>query len=79
MKLKPHVGASELEKLKAGAANMIGKIPGLQSIEMNKPHPSTAHRSQGFNYALVAVFDNAETIKVFAEHPVHLEYVSTSR
>ncbi|KAK4940588.1 hypothetical protein LTR10_019347 [Elasticomyces elasticus] len=73
MKFKPHVGDAEIEKLKAGAANMVGKIPGLQSVELNKPHPSTAHRSQGFDFGLVAVFDKAETIKVFADHPVHLQ------
>ncbi|KIV84422.1 hypothetical protein, variant [Exophiala sideris] len=73
MKFKPHVGDAEIEKLKAGAANMVGKIPGLQSVELNKPHPSTAHRSQGFDFGLVAVFDEAETIKVFADHPVHLQ------
>ncbi|KAK5468646.1 hypothetical protein LTR20_002992 [Exophiala xenobiotica] len=52
---------------------MVGKIPGLLSLESNIPHHSTAHRGQGFNMGLVAVLEKADDIKVDAEHPAHIE------
>lgn len=54
---------------------MVGKIPGLQKLDLNPPDPSTAHRSQGFDMGLVAILDKPETIKSYAEHPEHLKYV----
>lgn len=55
---------------------MVGQIPGLLKLEVNKPLPSTAHRGQGFDMGLVAILEKADDVKVYAEHPVHLEYVA---
>ena len=52
---------------------MVGKVPGLQRLDVNSPHPSTANRSMGYDMGLVAVLDKPETIKVYAEHPEHLK------
>ncbi|KIW37910.1 uncharacterized protein PV06_09889 [Exophiala oligosperma] len=41
-------------------------------MESNTPHPSTAHRGQGFNMGLVATLEKADDIKVYADHPAHL-------
>ncbi|KIW37909.1 uncharacterized protein PV06_09888 [Exophiala oligosperma] len=51
---------------------MVGKVPGLIKMESNTPHPSTAHRGQGFNMGLVATLEKADDIKVYADHPAHL-------
>lgn len=56
---------------------MVGKIPGLRKLDVNTPLPSTAARGQGFNMGLVAILDKADDVKVYAEHPAHLEYVTT--
>lgn len=58
------------------AKGMVGKVPGLRKLEANTPHISTAHRGQGFNMGIVAILDKGEDIKVYAEHPAHLEYVN---
>lgn len=53
---------------------MVGQVPGLTKLEVNTPLASTAHRGQGFNMGLVAVLEKADDVKVYAEHPAHLEY-----
>ncbi|KAE8446580.1 hypothetical protein EG329_011773 [Mollisiaceae sp. DMI_Dod_QoI] len=70
-KLKPNISPSLLSEFKATALAMVGKVPGLQRIDLGPPHPSTAHRSLGFDMGLVAVLDKPETIKIYAEHPEH--------
>jgi hypothetical protein len=55
---------------------MVGQIPGLLKLEVNKPLSSTAHRGQGFDMGLVAILEKADDVKVYAEHPAHLEYVA---
>ncbi|OAG39982.1 hypothetical protein AYO21_05855 [Fonsecaea monophora] len=72
-KLKPGVTPVQLSNLGVKARAMVGQVPGLRKLEVNTPLPSTAHRSQGFNCGLVAILDKAEDVKVYAEHPAHLE------
>ena len=66
---------SQISEFVTVAKGMVGKVPGLRKLEANTPHISTAHRGQGFNMGIVAVLDKGEDIKVYAEHPAHLEYV----
>ncbi|OAP60692.1 hypothetical protein AYL99_05694 [Fonsecaea erecta] len=72
-KLKPGVTGAQVAAWGAQAKAMVGQIPGLRKLEINTPLPSTAHRGQGFNCGLVAILDKAEDVKVYAEHPAHLE------
>ncbi|KAF2757704.1 hypothetical protein EJ05DRAFT_476918 [Pseudovirgaria hyperparasitica] len=78
-KRKPEVSDGQIATWKAAASGMVGRIPGLHSLKVGPPHASTAHRSQGFNVAVIAVLDGADTIKVYAEHPVHLELLKMGR
>ena len=68
----------QVSEFVGAAKSMVGKVPGLRSLEANTPHPSTAHRGQGFNMGLVAVLEKADDIKVYAEHPAHMECVASS-
>ncbi|KAL6251328.1 hypothetical protein RBB50_001536 [Rhinocladiella similis] len=72
-KLKPGVTPTQITEFVTAAKSMVGKIPGLLKLESNTPHPSTAHRGQGFNMGLVATLEKADDIKVYADHPAHLE------
>ena len=74
-KLKPGVTPAQLSAWSAKAKAMVGQVPGLTKLEVNTPLASTAHRGQGFNMGLVAVLEKADDVKVYAEHPAHLEYV----
>lgn len=72
-KLKPNIPADKLAAWTKAAQGMVGQIPGLQRIDLNPPHPISAARAQGFDMGLVAILDKPDTIKVYAEHPAHLE------
>ncbi|CZR60167.1 uncharacterized protein PAC_10063 [Phialocephala subalpina] len=72
-KLKPNINPSTLSELKMAVLDMVGKVPGLQRVDIGPPHSITAHRALGFDMALVAVLDKPETIKAYAEHPEHLK------
>ncbi|KIV78784.1 hypothetical protein PV11_06394 [Exophiala sideris] len=72
-KLKPGVTPGQISEFVTVAKGMVGKVPGLRKLEANTPHISTAHRGQGFNMGIVAILDKGEDIKVYAEHPAHLE------
>ena len=54
---------------------MVGKIPGLERIDLNVPDPISAARAKGYNMGLVAILDKPETITVYAQHPAHMVYV----
>ncbi|KAK5390287.1 hypothetical protein LTS13_000368 [Exophiala xenobiotica] len=75
-KLKQGITPGQISEFVGAAKSMVGKIPGLLSLESNIPHHSTAHRGQGFNMGLVAVLEKADDIKVDAEHPAHIECVA---
>lgn len=44
---------------------------GLIKLDVAPPLESTASRGKGFNLGLVAVLENPEDVKVYAEHPEH--------
>jgi hypothetical protein len=51
---------------------MVGKVPGLQSFEVNSPFPWSAHKSEGrFNMAVVAVLEKPEHVETYEVHPIH--------
>lgn len=44
----------------------LGQVPGLVSIEANKPLPISASRTKGYDMAVVAVLEGAEHIAGYA-------------
>ncbi|KAK5044928.1 hypothetical protein LTR84_010300 [Exophiala bonariae] len=72
-KLKPGVTEDQLSTWTKDAKALVGQIPGLSKLEINKPLPSTAHRGQGYDMALVSILEKADDVKVYAQHPAHLE------
>ena len=46
---------------------------GLIRLDIGSPLPISAARVKGFDCGLVAVLDKPDTVKVYAEHPAHLE------
>jgi hypothetical protein len=51
-------------------ANMEGKIPVLQHIEVGT---DVLHLERSYDIALITKFNTLEDIKVYDEHPLHLE------
>ncbi|CRG89741.1 hypothetical protein PISL3812_06780 [Talaromyces islandicus] len=63
-------GAASEDKLKelaTQAKGLIGTVPGLISLEANKPLASTAAAAQGYNAGLVAVLENEEALAGYTE------------
>ncbi|KAI1762143.1 stress responsive A/B barrel domain protein [Hypoxylon sp. FL1150] len=72
-KLNPGVTTEQSQEWQALLKDMVGKIPGLLSLEVNSPLALTAHRSLGFNLGVVSVLEKAEDLKGYATHPAHLK------
>ncbi|KAI1804793.1 hypothetical protein F4811DRAFT_260431 [Daldinia bambusicola] len=70
-RLKPTVTVETLEEFKSSARAMVSKVPGLIKLEINRPLPDTAYRSQGFNMGLVAILEKAEDLPGYTTHPAH--------
>lgn len=72
-KLKPDVADSQLSAWREEAKGLVGQIPGLLNIEVNRPLPITAERGQGFDFALVSTVESASDIPGYGAHPAHLK------
>ncbi|KAI6081916.1 hypothetical protein F4821DRAFT_248352 [Hypoxylon rubiginosum] len=72
IKFKPGVTAEQIKEWDALMKEMVGKIPGLISLEVNSPLASTAHRSQGFHRGMVSILEKTEDLNGYIAHPSHL-------
>ncbi|KAJ5904092.1 Dimeric alpha-beta barrel [Penicillium tannophilum] len=72
-RLKEGITPAQVETWAQVAKGMVGKIPGLVSLEANTPLPISLPRSKGFDMGIVAVLDKKETIAEYAVHPAHME------
>ncbi|KAL1997407.1 hypothetical protein VTN49DRAFT_847 [Thermomyces lanuginosus] len=72
-RLKEGVTQEQLAAWSAKAKAMVGKIPGLVSLETGPPLPISVPRAKGFDMGLVAVLEKKEDVEVYAGHPAHLE------
>ena len=65
--LKEGVDKAEAVKLIASVLEpLVGKIPGLLHLEVRQAF-------NGLDYALYSEFENQQTLKDYAVHPLHLE------
>ncbi|KAI2464408.1 fungal-specific transcription factor domain-containing protein [Annulohypoxylon bovei var. microspora] len=71
-RLKPGVTQEVLDEFATRAKGMVTQIPGLTKLDIGRPLPITAHRSNGFEMGLVAILEKQEDIAVYAAHPAHL-------
>ncbi|EPS25764.1 hypothetical protein PDE_00700 [Penicillium oxalicum 114-2] len=72
-RLKEGVTPAQLSAFSETAKGMVGKIPGLISLECGKPLPICLPRAHGFDMGLVAVLEKSDTVATYAIHPAHLE------
>ncbi|KAH8811117.1 hypothetical protein F5884DRAFT_266211 [Xylogone sp. PMI_703] len=56
------------------AENMGGKMPGLISINMNRPIKEISGRTQGYDLCLIAVFESKEKLMAAGSFPGHDDY-----
>ncbi|KAJ5677119.1 Dimeric alpha-beta barrel [Penicillium maclennaniae] len=72
-RLKPNVSQSQIAIMTQTAKEMVGKIPGLVSLQAGQPLSICIPRAQGYDMGLVAVLEKAEDVASYAVHPAHLE------
>ncbi|KAM0751009.1 hypothetical protein T439DRAFT_325167 [Meredithblackwellia eburnea MCA 4105] len=66
---------AQIAEYAAAARAMVGKIPGLVSLDVGPCLPGTLFRSQGFDFCLFGVLEKAEDLLVYAPHEAHQEVV----
>ncbi|KAL1955548.1 hypothetical protein VTO42DRAFT_8427 [Malbranchea cinnamomea] len=72
-RFKQGVTQAQVDHFTLLAKGMVGKIPGLLELKTGPPLDITAHRAKGFNMGIVAILEKPADVKVYAEHPAHLE------
>ncbi|KAF3392117.1 hypothetical protein DPV78_010372 [Talaromyces pinophilus] len=65
--LKPEVTDTQISEWSSMAKSQLGQVPGLISIEANKPLPVSVSRTKGYDMALVAVLEGPEFVEGYAK------------
>ncbi|WP_105566287.1 Dabb family protein [Microbacterium halophytorum] len=50
-------------------APLVGQVPGLKSIEVHTDELG----GDNFDFAIIAVMDDLEAVRVYGSHPAHVE------
>lgn len=73
--LKPEVTDTQISEWSSMAKSQLGQVPGLISIEANKPLPVSVSRTKGYDMALVAVLEGPEFVEGYAKFAAQSQYV----
>lgn len=68
MKFKPDVGTQEVDELEALLEGLPDTIDEIQSYDFGRDVLQT---ERSYDFALVSVFANPDTLKHYQEHPAH--------
>uniref|UniRef100_A0A093UTZ1 Stress-response A/B barrel domain-containing protein n=1 Tax=Talaromyces marneffei PM1 TaxID=1077442 RepID=A0A093UTZ1_TALMA len=66
--LKPEVTDTQIAEWSAMAKSQLGQVPGLLSIEANKPLPVSVSLTKGYDMALVAVLEGPEFVEGYSKY-----------
>jgi hypothetical protein len=67
---KPEVTSAEIDQSFAEMRSMIGRIPGLLSMESG-PYESSEGLNDGFTHGFIMSFDTAASRDAYLPHPEH--------
>jgi len=68
MKFKPEVSENEIDELEALLDGLPDKIDEIQSYDFGR---DVVRSERSYDFALVSVFANRDTLKHYQEHPAH--------
>ena len=68
MKFKPDVGQQEIDELEALLDALPDKIDEIQSYDFGR---DVIHSERSYDFALVSIFANLDTLKHYQVHPEH--------
>ncbi|OKL64374.1 hypothetical protein UA08_00763 [Talaromyces atroroseus] len=66
--LKPEVTDDQISEWSQMVKSQLGQVPGLISIEANKPLPVAVPRTKGYDMAVVAVLEGAEHVEGYTRY-----------
>ena len=66
----------DFEAFKNATADMVGKIPGLRKVWVGKLRLPATQVTRERTHGVAMEFDDEEALAVYADHPVHTEWVS---
>ncbi|EED21625.1 hypothetical protein TSTA_088610 [Talaromyces stipitatus ATCC 10500] len=64
--LKPSVTDTQITEWTQMVKTQLGQVPGLISIEVNRPLPISVSRTKGYDMALVAVLEGPEFVEGYS-------------
>jgi hypothetical protein len=70
MKFKPENKDANMQEARSRLRGMFGQIPGLRALEVGL-HGEPSERA--LDLALITRFDDFDGLRVYADHPVHVE------
>jgi len=68
MKFKPEVSGNEIDELEALLDGLPDQIDEIQSYDFGR---DIVHSERSYDFALVSVFANRDTLKHYQVHPAH--------
>ena len=68
MKFKPEVSAEEIDELEALMGRLPDRIDEIQSYDFGR---DVVRSDRSYDFALVSIFANLETLKHYQVHPEH--------
>lgn len=75
--LKKDAPANEADSLIADTQKLLGKIPSVREIKAGKPaEKATPISAKDYHVGLLVLFDDADGLHTYVDHPLHKEYVS---
>ncbi len=76
MKFKPEVTDADVDELEKMLDDLPNKIIEIQSYDFGR---DVVHGERSFDFALVSVFANLETLRQYQTHQAHLKVVQRLR
>lgn len=75
--LKKDAPKEEAKELVADTHALLGKIPTVRGIKAGPPSPQSTPKVAVTDYSvgLLVLFDDADGLKTYLDHPLHLKYV----
>ena len=76
--LKKDAPENEIDALIADAHQMLAKIPTVRDLHAGRPadKPTPGVAVKDYQVGLLVLFDDAEGLHTYLEHPVHKDYVT---
>ena len=65
----------DFENFKKATGDMVGKIPGLRKVWVGKLRRPLTQGDTKREYGVAMEFDDAKALDVYANHPVHTDWV----